>query len=54
MGKGENLGWQGKGRSVMKRRKIKPVNRSIEATAYIQIHRRKTQGDNHFLGKAQA
>lgn len=43
MGEGENMGWQGQGRSVMKKKKgkKKPVNRSIEATAYIQIHRRK-------------
>ena len=36
----------------MKRRKIKPVNRSIEATAYIQIHRRKNTPRQSFPGKS--
>lgn len=38
----------------MKRRKIKPVNRSVEATAYIQIHRRKNIARQSFPGKSSS
>lgn len=54
MGEGENTGWLGEGGSGMKRRKIKPVNRSIEATAYIQIHRRKNTPRQSFPGKSSS
>lgn len=39
----------------MNRRKIKPVNRSIEATAYIEIHRRKNAPQRQsFPGKSSS
>lgn len=53
-GEGENMGWQDQVRSVIKRRKIKPVKGSIEGTAYIQIHRRKNTRRQSFPGKSSS
>lgn len=54
MAEGENTGWRGEGGSGMKRRKIKTVNRSAEATAYTQIHRRKNTQRQSFPGKSSS
>lgn len=44
----------GEGGSAMKRRKINPVNRSVEATAYILIRRRKNTPRQSFPGKSSS